>query len=281
MRTDGVPELISTPRGRFNVAVSGEADKPTLVFVAGLGDDLHSWDPVVQLFDEYRCVTFDNRGCGASDAPDDVYDIPELSADGQAIVETIGLQSYFLIGSSMGGAIVQEWLLKDPGRVRGAVITNSWAQSDEYLSTLFEHWYELAHRGSPVDLVTSATLFSFSPSFHARGMVDTHDTSWLNRAGFAAGARACSRHATLSRLPTIDTPTLVIAGEQDILTRLEHSVQMATLLPGGSLKTVPAGHMTFVEEPRLWTTLVKNWIEALPADSDVAPVGDASSTNGS
>jgi pimeloyl-ACP methyl ester carboxylesterase len=253
--------LVSTSRGCFNVADQGDPAGPVIVFVAGLGDDLQSWAPVLPYFRDYRCVTFDNRGCGATPASEGPYDIEGLAEDARAVVAALNIESFYLVGSSMGGAVVQEWLLRAPEDVLGAVITNSWARTDPYLAVLFQHWIDLAARGTAADVVRDLALFSFSPDFFAREAIDLTDTSWLNRSGFASGAHACLHHDALGRLESVETPTLVLAGRQDILTRPDHSSVLAAGLPRGELKTIDAGHMTFVEQPEPWAMLVREWLE--------------------
>jgi pimeloyl-ACP methyl ester carboxylesterase len=62
-----VIEYFDTERGRFAVEITGPAEAPPAVLIAGLGDDHASWEPVLPyLTPEYRCVTFDNRGIGLS-----------------------------------------------------------------------------------------------------------------------------------------------------------------------------------------------------------------------
>jgi pimeloyl-ACP methyl ester carboxylesterase len=62
-----VIEYFDTDRGRFAVEITGPAEAPPVVLIAGLGDDHASWEPVLSyLAAQYRCVTFDNRGVGRS-----------------------------------------------------------------------------------------------------------------------------------------------------------------------------------------------------------------------
>jgi pimeloyl-ACP methyl ester carboxylesterase len=64
-----VIEYFDTERGRFAVEITGPAEAPPIVLIAGLGDDHACWEPVLPyLTAEYRCVTFDNRGGARSPA---------------------------------------------------------------------------------------------------------------------------------------------------------------------------------------------------------------------
>jgi 3-oxoadipate enol-lactonase len=129
-----VIEYFDTERGRFAVEITGPAEAPPAVLIAGLGDDHASWEPVLPyLTPEYRCVTFDNRGIGLSPITPGPYRISELAADAHAIHRALGLGPCIAIGSSMGGAIGQEWAIRHPGDVSGLVLSNTWGRSDAFL----------------------------------------------------------------------------------------------------------------------------------------------------
>lgn len=171
-----------------------------------------------------------------------------------------------VIGSSMGGAICQEWLLAHPSAIRRAVLTNTWARTDAYCALLFDTLIMLADKGLRTELAQLGSLLSTSPGFiDAHPGLDLSDGSAINLVGFAAAARACAGHDTITRLPRIHQPVLVVAGAQDILTRPELSHQLAEALPAADLVTVDAGHMTFQEDAGGWSRIVAEWLAATDA----------------
>jgi 3-oxoadipate enol-lactonase len=95
--------LVATPRGHFAVDITGPMDAPPLMLVAGLGDDHTSWAPVLDgLANSYRCITFDNRGIGASPITPSPYTIADLAHDTHAIANALKLDRVTGVGSSMG-----------------------------------------------------------------------------------------------------------------------------------------------------------------------------------
>ncbi|MBI3213810.1 MAG: alpha/beta fold hydrolase [Mycobacterium sp.] len=257
--------VVETARGAFLVEESGDPDGRALVFVAGLGDDHRSWSDVVPAFSCYRCLTFDNRGIGGSITSPGPYTVAQLAADAHAVTSALGLADLTVVGSSMGGAICQEWMLAHPDAIRRAVLTNTWAQSDAFCVLLFEHLITLADKGLATELAQFANLLSFSPEYLAgHPEADWADGSGFNLLGFAAAARACAGHDTLDRIHRIARPTLVLAGEQDILTRPELAEPLADRLPRGELATIDAGHMTFQEDPAGWVAIVTDWLSRTP-----------------
>ena len=259
-------DLVGTARGRFAVDAAGPSGGRPVVLVAGLGDDHASWDPVLEyLTPAYRCITFDNRGIGASPITLGPYRIADLAEDAHALHEALGLVPSVVIGSSMGGAIAQEWALRYPADVAGVVLSNTWGRTDAFTRVLFEHWISLAGQGRADQLLDSMLLFCMSAAYLAA----TPDTVTEFRAsavpdldGFQAAAAACLGHDALDRLHELAQPALVLAGRHDILTRPELAAELAGVLPNARLQLLEAGHMTFWETPESWGAAVTEWLGA-------------------
>ena len=85
----------------------------TIVLINGLADDLETW--VFQVEDllaaGYRVLRFDNRGIGASSKPAGPYSSRMLADDAKALVDSLGITDFHLMGVSMGGMIAQEYAL--------------------------------------------------------------------------------------------------------------------------------------------------------------------------
>ena len=257
-------ELVATSRGDFAVEITGPSTGEPIVLVAGLGDDHQSWSGILpSLVGNYRCITFDNRGIGESPITPGPYNISELAEDVHAIVTALKLGPAIAIGSSMGGAICQEWALKYPSDLSRIVFSNSWAGRDPYLEVLLDHWIKLASSGETSAIMDSLLLFCFSPAFLLENptMIDDfRNTQPPNMVGFAAAASACRNHDALARISAITQPSLVIAGRRDILTRPSLSEQLADALPNATLAYVDGAHMTFWEATHEWIHVVTDWL---------------------
>jgi 3-oxoadipate enol-lactonase len=96
----------------INYRIEGEGAE-TVLLVNGIGDDLEAW--LLQVPDllaaGLRVVTFDNRGLGRSDRPPGPYTSHQGAADVRAVVRAVGLESFHLVGCSMGGLIALEYAL--------------------------------------------------------------------------------------------------------------------------------------------------------------------------
>jgi 3-oxoadipate enol-lactonase len=266
VKGETVVEFFSTVQGRFAVYDTGPREGRPVVLVAGLGDDHSSWEPVLPyLVPEYRCVTFDNRGIGLSPITPGPYSVADLADDVHALREALRLPPCIAVGSSMGGAICQEWALRYPADVSGLVLSNTWGRTDPFLRVLFEHWTALANEASVDRLLDSLLLFCFSAAYlaeHPETVVEFRASQAPELDGFKAAAAACWGHDALPRLRAASQPALVLAGHHDILTRKELSEELAEALPDAELHLLNAGHMTFWETPDAWAHAVRRWLEA-------------------
>jgi pimeloyl-ACP methyl ester carboxylesterase len=91
----------------LNVADTG-AGEPTLIFLHYWGGSAQTWRAVTsRLSGHFRCVAYDQRGWGTSDAPADGYSIGNLADDATLLIRALKVDRYLLIGHSMGGKVVQ------------------------------------------------------------------------------------------------------------------------------------------------------------------------------
>jgi pimeloyl-ACP methyl ester carboxylesterase len=260
------PTDSGTIRTKAGVEIAYEAQGagPPLVLVAGLGDDRTSWAAqIADLARDHRVVAFDNRGVGRSAAPPGPYSIEQMADDAHDIARQLGLGPVTAVGSSMGGAICQQWALRHPDDIQRLVITNSWAERDVFTSALFDHWIAMAERGLSRHIVESLLLFCHCPDYLVRkpGTVKAFlETPAPRLDGFAAAAAACRGHHTLDRAHEIRHPALVLAGEFDILTRPELSKRLAQRMKAARYAALPTGHMVFWEMPDEFNRLVREFL---------------------
>jgi pimeloyl-ACP methyl ester carboxylesterase len=247
---------------KIHYEVFGEG--PPVVLVAGLGDDRLSWQAQVEeLQRAHEVIVFDNRGIGKSTIVPGPYEIRDMSEDCHTLVESLGVSGVTAIGSSMGGAICQLWALEHPQDVDRLILTNTWGRRDPFLEALFSHWIRLGEQGKKQAIAESLLLFCYSPEFLEANprTVDEFLASELpDLTGFIAASHACRSHELGDRAQDISQPTLVIAGEHDILTRPQFSHELAAQIPKSELETLSTGHMIFWERPTEFINLVHQFL---------------------
>ena len=125
----------------------------TIVLINGLADDLETW--VFQVEDflaaGYRVLRFDNRGIGASSKPAGPYSSRMLADDAKALVDSLGITDFHLMGVSMGGMIAQEYALAYGSDLRSATFACTYAAPGPFCSRMFDMWAGVAPvLGDPV-----------------------------------------------------------------------------------------------------------------------------------
>ncbi len=113
----------------------GGEGKSNLVLVHGSRDHARSWDRIAEAFcGDFRVVAPDLRGHGDSAwAPGAMYSIPEYVLDVSALIDILGNFPVYLIGHSLGGAIVLQYAGVYPDRVRKLVSIEGYGPPPEKL----------------------------------------------------------------------------------------------------------------------------------------------------
>jgi len=224
----------------------GEGDP--LLCVMGLATDTLAWLPQLQAFSErHRTVIFDNRDVGRSSMADGAYDIADMAKDGLELADGLGLDSFHLLGVSMGGAIAQEMALAAPDRVRTLSLAVTWPRSGAWARTLAEVWGGRAAGMTHEQRVDELMLLTMSETFFE----NQDAVAWLRSTilqnpnpqpidAFARQIEAVSSHDTADRLGSLSMPVHVIGAEHDILVPVWKSRELAELIPDAKLTVVAA-----------------------------------------
>lgn len=107
---------------------TGEAgDNPPILLLHGSAADLHTWEPWVEgLTDTHRVIRFDQIGHGLTGPdPEHDYSIENFVADIDEVADAMGLESFILGGSSMGGGHSVAYALTYPERVQGLILVDA------------------------------------------------------------------------------------------------------------------------------------------------------------
>jgi pimeloyl-ACP methyl ester carboxylesterase len=99
----------------FQVDGSG----PPVVLIQGVGVAGTGWAPQVRaLRSRFQCLTFDNRGMGASQPAGAAITVEQMAEDALWLMTHLGWESAHVVGHSLGGPVALEMALSQPARVR-------------------------------------------------------------------------------------------------------------------------------------------------------------------
>ncbi|MDX1587889.1 MAG: alpha/beta hydrolase [Oleiphilaceae bacterium] len=125
--THSQPELVTTPRGKFAYREWGDPQDPVVVMIHGWPESSWCWAPVVEhLKNGLRVIAPDLRGLGDSERTEGLehYHKLQLAQDVIALLDTLGIRRFQLVGHDWGGVVAQEMALASPDRVERMVIMN-------------------------------------------------------------------------------------------------------------------------------------------------------------
>jgi pimeloyl-ACP methyl ester carboxylesterase len=123
-------------------------EKPNLIFVHGGMDHARSWDRIIESFqDDFRVIAPDLRGHGDSSwAYGSMYSIAEYLLDLSALIDIVGKNPLYLVGHSLGAAIVLQYAGIYPERVKKLVAIEGASAPPEMASCptheRFRNWIE-------------------------------------------------------------------------------------------------------------------------------------------
>ncbi len=260
------PNLLTTSRGTFRVAIDGQPDAPALVLSNSLGTTLEMWDAqVAALSASHRLIRYDTRGHGGSPVTQGPYSVDDLGQDVLALLDALNIDQAYLCGISMGGH-TGLWLGVHAGaRMRGIAVCNSAAK----IGTA-QAWQE---RAATVRSQGAAAMQALADSASGRwftpGFTQTHPDvvqraqAWIAGIapeGYAACCEALATSDLRDSISRIAVPTLLLAGADDPVTTVADAQAMRDSIAGSSLAVVPASHLSNLEAPQAFEKAVLNFL---------------------
>ena len=211
-----------------------------ILFIAGLGGHGAYWKAQVQAFSlDFRTVTFDHRGVGASVGPPP-YSIEQWAGDTLRLMDHLEIGRVHLVGHSTGGAIAQVVAASHPDRIASLVLGGTWARPDARFRRLFEFRARVLREMGPdayEDLGLTLTL----PAGLPPEITTRHFSRHTPRDVVLARIDALLAHDAGDRLRHIRASTLVIAADDDVLVPCHLSGVIASEIRGARLHAFARG----------------------------------------
>jgi pimeloyl-ACP methyl ester carboxylesterase len=226
-------------------------DGPATIFLMGLETDHRGWFNVVpQLSNDLRCISIDNRDVGQSSPATANYTVADMAADVIAIADALSLETFNVVGQSMGGAIAQELGRRWPGRVRRMVLLSSFVSLPARTLRVLDGWKRLRGTVSPHDYYSAVLPWMYPlAEFEDKQAIDL----LLDRAAsnprlqpvdaFCRQVDAVRQFDSGSWLSNVKIPALIVSGDDDLITPPITAKRLHSLLDRSEIRLVPkSGH---------------------------------------
>jgi len=229
------------------------------------------WLPVAEILSSrYRVVLPDMRGHGDSGAGDGSATMDKHAADIQRVMDDAGVGRVPLVGVSIGGYALFEFWRGHRGRVAALGLCNTKAPADgpEARNGRMQAAKDVLERGtepffqSMVPRVFSKATRETRPDLVEGALRMMRKMSAQDVAQVQQGMAL--RPDSVDTLKTINVPTLLITGDDDILTGVNEAELMRQHIANSELRVIPkAGHYSPWEQPQKTGKLLRQFLDNL------------------
>lgn len=232
------------------------------VLVHGWSGAGRDWDGVVEhLAKTRRVITLDHRGHGNSTNTGDAasYTFEQLVSDFSAFVDQLGLETFDLLGHSMGGVVAMRYTLRNQARVRSLILMDTGAAASPGMSDYLRAGLDLVRERGTL------AFYEVVKGFLGEGEAGDKARSeykWklehMDPVAFTTLGHELTVHeSVLDQLAGLTVPTTVLVGENDVGLRVA-SDDLAATIPGAVLEVIPdAAHSPQVENRDAWVAVVE------------------------
>lgn len=241
-----------------------------VVFVHGFTTTAEFWREQVEPFSAaYRVIRINLPGHGVAPRPDSrVYTIDAFVNDVAAVFDALALDQAFLVGLSMGGTIAQNFALRFPHRVRALTLVGATPHGlgpDVNVDNVLKAIEAVGIVKASQNVIDRSFGSQASPELLAFARNEVAQTPEFVARQAIVSLNASDSRASLARLTM---PTLVVVGNEDIITPPEQSEALAAGIPHSTLAIVAgAGHFPMLEQPAQFNRLLGDFL-ARSAGSD-------------
>ena len=238
-------------------------DGPGVLFIQGVGVVGEGWRPQVDaLSRHFTCISFDNRGIGASLLEDGALSIDAMAGDAIAIMDAEGIDRFHVVGHSMGGVIAQAVALQAPTRVRTLSLLCTFARGRDATAL---SWPMLVmglrtrigtramRRRAFLELIMPGTEVSAAEvERRAAELAPIFGHDLADQPPIVmTQLRALGKYDAWSRLASLASiPTLVMSAQRDIIARPASGRALAATIPGSTYVELDGvGHGVPIQYP--------------------------------
>lgn len=246
----------------------GRRDGEPLVLLMGLAVDRWGWvRQRSMLAKHFRVISIDNRGAGLSDKPRGSYDLFTMAADVEAVMDAEGIDSAHVVGYSLGGVLAQVLSVTAPERVRSLVLASTACRVKDWRREILADWSQLieargvrAFAQENLRWVAAARhlrwIAPIAPAF-APLMVRAPSHGVIGQID----ALANIHEQVHDELRSIEVPTLVIVGSQDILTPVADSEEITHRIATSRLQVISgAAHGAVVTDAAVFNRAIQEFL---------------------
>lgn len=245
----------------FKLSVSIRGEGSPLLLINGLGGLIRSFDPLREHLQDYCTITLDVPGIGKSQKPSSPLRLPRHADLIAALLDNLGLSKVDVFGVSWGGALAQELVLRHPQRVRRLILAATSAgpvlmmKPGELLSFFTSSKNSPDSQGVPQLGHRRNSVRGLLKVGSVRLMLSLNASSYYHQLVAVLG------WTSLPRLWRMHTPTLIMAGQHDPVTKLYNAHILHRAIRRSELVVLPdEGHFFLVTSAAETADLIRRFL---------------------
>ncbi|MCU0373331.1 MAG: alpha/beta hydrolase, partial [Ignavibacteria bacterium] len=226
------------------------------------------WEHQIKHFgNDYRVIAYDVRGLGRSFSDDNLFFMENYADDLENIITALKLENVNAVGLSMGGYIIQRTIVKNPSLFGTITLADTKGEKDTDEALL--------SRSEVVDTIRKGGRKGFVSGFIKKLISDNNYKnseivktlekiiSENSDKGICGVVNAlATRTTTLHQLRSIEIPALILVGEEDTVTPLKCSEDLAAAINNSEMHIIKnSGHLSSLENPVEFNSLLEIFLE--------------------
>jgi 3-oxoadipate enol-lactonase len=244
----------------FGYAECGAGEATPIVFLHGVGSDKSVWHPQLAHFGRTRrAIAFDYPNYGDSDYwPDATRD--DFAKFIFASMDELGINRAHVCGLSLGGVIAIAMHAEAPERCASLILADTFAVHPDGRAIYERSVAGSANLPAMAEARVDVLLAQPADPQVRREVVET--MSRIDPAAYRIGAEAVWLADQRDRAQRIDVPTLVLVGDQDVITPPDLSDELVDLIPNARMQVIAgAGHLGNLEKAADFNRIVDAFLQ--------------------
>jgi 3-oxoadipate enol-lactonase len=244
----------------------GPEDGEVLVLSNGIMMSTASWTFQRTALEKHlRVLLYDCRGMWQSEHPKGPYSMEQHAEDLSALLEGLEIPSAHIGGISYGAEISMVFALRHPEKTKSLIVIDGVSEIHPLLRGQTKPWLMAAEREDPELLLQTSYHMNFSEEWITANQAFIKGSAArfaeLDMPALAELMRAFFDLDITDELGTLQRPTLIIAGEKDLIKGPEYARVIHDQISGSELAFIPdAGHAVCLEKPGILNTLILGFV---------------------
>ena len=258
-----MPRVATTNGYAIGYEEAGGGDATPIVFLHGVGSDKSVWQPQLEYFGRTRrAIAFDYPGYGESDPVIRGTTRDDYAGLLLAAMHELRVHQAHICGLSLGGVVAIAMHRMAPLRCASLILADTFAVHPEgraiYERSITASENLRAMAEARVDILLAQPA---SPRVR-REVVET--MARIDPAAYCIGAQAVWLADQRDRAQQVRVPTLILCGDQDLVTPPELSNDLLDLVPEARLQLIlGAGHISNLERADEFNAAVEEFLSGV------------------